>query len=912
MKEKIKSVIKRRIKPTCQYKIVNNKIVFKMEGISQFEYALIICGKEYRVKNDEVKIPLTEKFVRALMKKQYYIKVRAYSKEAVLEGKTINLKFEQELIQLERKQYHFKANGYAFVSIKREDNALKFKVQLKCIEDEKEDLTLVTLDKNCKIISTYLVVENKDILLDVEQLIIQEVKQFVLISKNSAYKIVSKGWNNNEIEIVNNFSRLYLRERKEVFSFGVKKITSTIPAIIPKYKYIDQVIYDNMRQIIVINEKKDAANYNKICIYLKNLKTNERIMIYSAAKAEKYVINGIMDLLNRKINQIDRYLFEFEILNSKEDVLEKNLLKIVRTKKRNMDDYVLLKQYGNHLTFLDGQILIIENERNHFTYEEKFDFSPNENTYYTNFNIFEDADGNVNLDLRIISLFSKIKKYTLFLVDSYSKHTFSLCERKLDIPSEKVAETIPIDMDVIEKNRYYNVRFNFRIGLEYLGGYKEYGLLVKDRDKYSTRDRYLYNYVSADEMVTSFYIGENLYNLNIWYTSKDEFEKGVSFQEGREKYTQTLLKEDVDKDLVIFEANLGKNYTGNPKYLYEYMINHQEYSSFKYVWAYPDVNSTVIPGNPTLVQRGTSEYFYYLGKAKYWINNILFPVKEKRKETVYLQTWHGTPLKKLGFDIECEGPEKQAFGNLYAESQNWDYFLADNDYGEEKLVNAFRFKKKVIKKGYPINDIFYDEDRLSKVTHRITKDYPAIKGKKVILYAPTWRDLQGDYVRGYDFALPFDLESLYKKYGQEYVIIVKLHHLISDSLVIDEKYKEFLINASNEEDIMELLCVTDILITDYSSVFYDFASARKPILFYMYDLEEYLNETRGLYVDISELPGPILKNNRELETALEQIQDYEYCNSPKLQKFCDDMAKYCHGESCKNVLDIVIGENKND
>ena len=105
---------------------------------------------------------------------------------------------------------------------------------------------------------------------------------------------------------------------------------------------------------------------------------------------------------------------------------------------------------------------------------------------------------------------------------------------------------------------------------------------------------------------------------------------------------------------------------------------------------------------------------------------------------------------------------------------------------------------------------------------------------------------------------------------------------------------------------MELLCVTDVLITDYSSVFYDFASAKKPMLFYMYDLDEYINETRGLYVGVETLPGPILKNNKELIDALENIEQYDYEHNKKLKDFCEDMAKYCHGTSCKDVLDIVI------
>ena len=392
----------------------------------------------------------------------------------------------------------------------------------------------------------------------------------------------------------------------------------------------------------------------------------------------------------------------------------------------------------------------------------------------------------------------------------------------------------------------------------------------------------------------------------MWHTSEEELRKGINYQEGREAYFKTLKSEDIDNHLILFEANLGKNYTGNPKYLYEYMISHPEYSKFKYVWAYPDKENCPIPGDAVIVERGTSEYFHYLAKAKYKINNIRFPLIHKREGTVYLNTWHGTPLKKLGFDIECEGPEKHAFAALYQESLNWDYMTVDNDYGEEKLTGAFRFEGKVIKKGYPINDIYFDEDRIKRVRERIEKDYPVTKEKKVILYAPTWRDLRGDYVRGYEFSLPFDTQKLFDAFGDEYVIIVKLHHLIANNLVIDEKYKDFLINASDEEDIMELLCKTDILITDYSSVFYDFASARKPMLFYMYDLEEYLNETRGTYIDVHDLPGEIIRDDEGLIRNIQSIRDGNYAYTAKLKAFCNEFAKYCKGTSCRDVLEEVI------
>ncbi|MDD3185619.1 MAG: CDP-glycerol glycerophosphotransferase family protein [Anaerostipes sp.] len=909
VKAKIKGIISNRIKPVCSYSIINQKIVINIKENQQLQYSFKILNKNYKVKKGNVEIPYDNNVLNAIQKKKYSVLVSGYSKTLEFRGKELNMSLEKELYFIENTTYSLKEDGYVYVKIDEKDGQIRINSKFVEIGKHEEDGLCFVLNSEFKIIQKYTVSQVTDIELNLGKLREVDAYQILYVKDHYAYPIVSNGWEGDCDKLTCVTSRLYVQEMKEE-SYITEKLSHKIPGIIPKYKYIKEIDFNEQSQTFHIKEKENVPSDGQIKVYLVNLNTNQRIEIYNGKTKKEHVIEQLDDISNRKITLVERYLFEFEISNQNKKVLEKAIFKIARKKIRKPEESILFQSHGNQISVLNYQIPVLENRENHFTYSEKFDFSLNENTFCTDVDLYDGTDGTVQMHIKLNAILSPIRQYSVFLVDNYLKNSYELFTSKISEPNQKIEETVPINMDIIKKHRYYNVRFNVRIGVEYVGGYREYGFLEKRRGDYSTRERYLYRYINNEEMNTMFYIGENLYNLNIWYSSKEEIKKGIDFQEGREEYKKMLQTEAIDNDLIVFEANLGKNYTGNPKYLYEYMIQQPEYSNFKYVWAYPDVDADTIPGNPILEKRGSKEYFHYLGKAKYWVNNIIFPVKEKRDDTVYLQTWHGTPLKKLGFDIECEGPEKQAFGNLYKESQNWDYFLADNDYGEEKLVNAFRFKKKVIKEGYPINDIFYDKERIQRVSSRLEKTYQQIADKKVILYAPTWRDLQGDYVRGYEFELPFDVEALYKKLSKEYVLVVKLHHLIADNLVIDEKHKEFLINASQEEDIMELLCVTDILVTDYSSVFYDFASARKPMLFYMYDLEEYLNETRGLYVDISELPGPILRNSEELERAVMDINQYEYEAYDKLHHFCDEMAKYCHGDSCKKVLDIVIKEKK--
>lgn len=916
IKSKVGRKLRSSLKPEVKVYIQNDNIIMETPVEFSNQWTLITTKDNRKIKSKEGKVylPFDRGSINLVRNKDFKILVDGYSNTATFEGEEFEFDIEEHFIKVNKKKYVTVNAEYALASFAIKNDSLNINFDMHCAKksDQSETKKLVLINKEYEIIKL-LEVSNNRVKVDDIYTIFEEngELQILLLKEKNYIPIVTKQISDKELSIREDLSRIYIAKPNNSYIFEPGKLKVRIQDLKPQYKYIDKISYEASENKFIINLKDNYKNCSEFILYVKDLKTNDREKVLTIPTDVQVVIEDVNRLLNREINLIDRFVLEFEIYGTNGKKLETNWIKLIQPKTRALDDYILSEAYGNVLTFFDRQLLLICNKNNHYIYNEKYDFDLATNTFTSDCDVTE-KDGKLTLDIKVYSLLSKIKKYTIYLTDNYAKNNFVLYEKTLEKADRIVSDSIVIDMDLLHENMYYNARLNFRLGIEYTGGYKETGFLVKKNADYSTEERYLYTCELPEDMVTSFYLGMNQYNLNAWHTSKDEYEKGVRYQVGREKYFETLQNEEADEKLILFEANLGKNYTGNPKYLYEYMISNPKYSDFKFVWTYPDVDSNKIPGNPILVERGTSEYFYYLAKAKYWVNNIRFPVNQKRQGTVYLQTWHGTPLKKLGFDIECEGPEKQEFGNLYRESQNWDYFLADNDYGADKLVNAFRFKKTLIKEGYPINDIFYKDELKNKAKERLHAQYPAICGKKVIVYAPTWRDLQGDYVRGYDFSLPFDVEQLYEKFSDEYVLLVKLHHLIADTLEIDDKYKDFLLNVSGEEDVMELLCIADILITDYSSVFYDFASAKKPMLFYAYDLEEYINETRGLYVGMDTLPGPILQDNDSLIEAIENIEQYDYEHSAKLRGFCDDMAKYCDGHSCEKVLDIVLKEEKND
>src|SRR5699024_3034663 len=323
-------------------------------------------------------------------------------------------------------------------------------------------------------------------------------------------------------------------------------------------------------------------------------------------------------------------------------------------------------------------------------------------------------------------------------------------------------------------------------------------------------------------------------------------------------------------NLVFFESFLGKNYSDNPKYIYEYLDAH--YPEYKTVWSFNE--KTTIPGKAKQVQRFSLRYFYTLARAKYWVNNSRMPYYlQKRKEGVYLQTWHGTPLKRLVFDMDdvyLAGSQDYK-ANFYTQSRRWDYLNSANAFSTKIFKRSFQYDNPMLEYGYTRNDILYKRNNTDDIMN-LKKKLGIPTDKKVVLYAPTWRD--DDYVaRGqYNFNLELDLKDMKKQLGEQYIIIVRTHSLVSEMLDLSA-YEGFAFNFSNYDDIAELYLVSDIMITDYSSVFFDYANLKRPILFFTFDLEKYRDKLRGFYLDIeNELPGPLLKTSDEVMNAIKNIE----------------------------------------
>ncbi len=382
------------------------------------------------------------------------------------------------------------------------------------------------------------------------------------------------------------------------------------------------------------------------------------------------------------------------------------------------------------------------------------------------------------------------------------------------------------------------------------------------------------------------------------------------FQDKRVRYkTLTLYgfsKLKLREDYIIFESFMGRNCSGQPKYIYQYLQEHYG-KKYKYIWVV-DRKGVIIPGKHKTCRRFGLRYYYYMNRSKYWVNNMRQPLSvPRRKETIMLATWHGTPLKRLVFDMDDVHSANPKYKDIvYRQTREWNYLLSDNPFSTEKFQSCFLFdREKILEYGYPANDPLYAKDK--ELRAEKTKEKLGIpKDKKVILYAPTWRDDNFYEAGQYGFDLDLDVDRLQKQFGEEYILLLRLHYFIVDQLDLS-KYGNFTVDGSSYDDITDLYLISDILITDYSSVFFDFANLKRPILYFTYDLEKYRDVLRGFYLDMEkDLPGPLLLTNDEVVDAIQNIDRVQEQYSEKYEQFYRRFCCIDDGHAAQRVCEKVF------
>lgn len=392
-----------------------------------------------------------------------------------------------------------------------------------------------------------------------------------------------------------------------------------------------------------------------------------------------------------------------------------------------------------------------------------------------------------------------------------------------------------------------------------------------------------------------------------WVLGKKKFKTMLKNKNTAYKlaYFHRYLKQPVKENVILFETFMAKNYSDSPKYIYEYIAqNHPEYEC---VWAIND--GAKIPYGAKTVKRFSFQYAYYLAVSKYLVFNVRPPLwYRKREEQVFLETWHGTPLKRLVFDQEevtSASPKyKQQF---YRQRKDWDFLVSANPFSTKTFRSCFLYEGEMLEYGYPRNDILYWPNK-DEIAQQLKEKLGIPKDKKTILYAPTWRDDQHYGSGQYKFELALDLKLMKECLQDDYVVLLRTHHYISDHIDVSG-LGDFVINLSSYDDISEIYLISDICITDYSSVFFDYANLKRPILFYTYDFDKYKNQLRGFYIDMNtEVPGPLLYTSEQVVQAIEDIDEITEEYKERYDQFYDRFCCYDDGHASEHVAEAMLAK----
>ena len=333
---------------------------------------------------------------------------------------------------------------------------------------------------------------------------------------------------------------------------------------------------------------------------------------------------------------------------------------------------------------------------------------------------------------------------------------------------------------------------------------------------------------------------------------------------------------NIDENLVLFVSFMGMGFNDSPKTIYDYMKSHPEYKDYRCVWAfehpekYPELETTRID---------SVAYFKTAMKAKYWITNtnIERGLKFKKRSQVYLNTWHGIALKHIGND--CPGRKDYNFDTV-------DHLVVSGDYDEKIWRSAFNANPSTyLRSGMPRNEELWNvtEKRIEKAR----KDVGIPVGKKVILYAPTWRE-SIDGGKNYAINPPIHFDLWRKELGDEFIVLFRAHHQTTKVLGI--QFNDFVRDVSDYPAVNDLMIASDMLITDYSAIAFDYSILCKPIFCYAYDYDTYLAE-RGTYFEIDEYyPNKSCRTEKELLLRIKNI-DYEL-ESTNSKRFRDEFIQF--------------------
>ncbi|OEL01084.1 hypothetical protein AST12_11075 [Staphylococcus succinus] len=649
------------------------------------------------------------------------------------------------------------------------------------------------------------------------------------------------------------------------------------------------------------------------------------------------VINKKIQNFNYRIN----YSFGWELFIEKQNI--ENIFKdlfiendslIIDTLKIDEDSIFKLKNYREQTItgYVENQRIVFDltNISNHdrlfeliviknglTTYNYKFKKIPKYFSFVKADNLYEyvlRAYSNHSVSINKKGIHSKIKSIThkddkLFIeyTSPYETNNESIISNLIvkstngkvlkQFPSTKVNNNlfkVEIDLETNDIN-YFLTYGTYIFSVDYYSDNKLLPESLLRNENKNVEFPFEFNHLNRKYEFSS-------HNGHLIYLKKSQifsqFEDTKKKRDNIYKYLYPLFRLlPKNKNKISYYSYWGDQYSCSPRAIYKQLI--QKNTKFKNVWIFNDVNMPV-EGNPIKVKKNSLKYWYHLATSKYFVQNTNMPLDyKKRKGQIELQTFHGTFMKTMGFDTpEFKFETRQyKIDDFQSKVDKWNYVSIPSNYMLEKAQSAFNTKVKPIKSGFPRNDLIFESLNRKE---EIKNNLGIPDNKKVILYAPTWRE-------GKSANIPLDIDLMQKSLTDEYILLVRAHYMVSNNMDIRKNYP-FAINVSSYPNVEELYAITDILITDYSSVMFDYAYLKRPILFYSYDLEKYLYGERGVYLNYeNDVPGPVVRTTKEIIENIDDIKNIETKYSNSYEAFYNKFCQYGRkGDSANQVISQFI------
>ena len=351
-------------------------------------------------------------------------------------------------------------------------------------------------------------------------------------------------------------------------------------------------------------------------------------------------------------------------------------------------------------------------------------------------------------------------------------------------------------------------------------------------------------------------------------------------------------------DVVVFETFAGKAGGDNPGAICRELGRRAE--DLELVYSVID-RSVIVPAGARKVVRFTREYFELLGRARYLVVNASLPYFfRKREGQLYFQTWHGTPLKRIAHDrVHLDFFNWHHRRQLLVARDGWDYLLSQSEFCGRSLSSAFRYSGPLMELGYPRNDVMLAPER-EEIRARVRRGLGIAEGAQVVLYAPTWRDNMR-VGRVFEKVLYLEPEKMVRDL-EDCVVLVRGHYnSVKAAEEVDPDRR--IIDVTRYPDIADLYVAADALVTDYSSVFFDFVLVDKPMVFLAPDLHAYRDDNRGFYLDYHDtVPGPICQTTEEVVAALGGPDTF----AGRRKEFRRTFAPHDDGHASARVVDAIL------